>query len=81
MTMDCMVEGLKTLYTQVQRFQATLEGTIFRPKHTTSEFNFITGFVKVANNLDIPEAHASLILSKLLINRAESYLRSILFEA
>ena len=70
-------EESKKLRDQVKTFQATFASTEFSAQDPIMVFDFLTRFVEEADTLGVSEAHAFLILPKVLKGRAESHLRSI----
>lgn len=76
-TMIRNADDSKKLREQIKTFQAAFEGTKFSAEDPIMVFDFLTRFVEEADTLGVSEAHAFLILPKLLIGRAERHLRSI----
>ena len=64
----------KLLRDQAKTFQSTFDTTKFSGEDPILVFDFLMKFVEEADILDVSEAHAFIILSKVLKGRAERWL-------
>ena len=70
-------EDTKRLRDQAKTFQSTFDTTKFSGEDPIMVFDFLMKFVEEADTLNVSEAHAFIILPKVLKGRAERWLRSV----